>query len=76
MKKLIKNYLNKVFFINLLFIGLFAIISVTYFYPLLSGKQIKQSDIDQFAGMSKQIVDHRSQYNDCLLYTSDAADDC
>ena len=34
---------------NLLFIGLFAIISVIYFYPLLSGKQIKQSDIDQFS---------------------------
>ena len=64
MKKLIKNYLKKGFLINLLFIGLFAIISVIYFYPLLSGKQIKQSDIDQFSGMSKQIVDHRSQYNE------------
>ena len=50
MKKLIKNYLKKGFLINLLFIGLFAIISVIYFYPLLSGKQIKQSDIDQSLG--------------------------
>ena len=46
MKKLIKNYLNKSFLINLLYIGFFAIISIIYFYPLLSGKQIKQSDID------------------------------
>ena len=64
MKKLIKNYLNKSFLINLLYIGFFAIISIIYFYPLLSGKQIKQSDIDQFSGMSKQIVDHRNQYDE------------
>ena len=64
MKKLIKNYLNRSFLINLLYIGFFAIISIIYFYPLLSGKQIKQSDIDQFSGMSKQIVDHRNQYDE------------
>ena len=56
--------LKRTHIINVLMIGLFAIISVAYFYPILSGKQIKQSDIDQFAGMSKQIVDHREKYDE------------
>ena len=64
MRKLINKYLTKGFFLNLLFIGLFAVISLLYFNPLLSGKQIKQSDIDQFMGMSKQIVDHREKYDE------------
>lgn len=41
-----------------------AIISVTYFYPVLSNKSIQQSDISQFKGMSKQIVDHRESFNE------------
>ena len=41
-----------------------AIISVAYFYPVLSGKSIQQSDISQFMGMSKQIVDHREKYDE------------
>ena len=64
MKKSINKFLTKELIINLLIIAAFAIISLTYFYPLLSGKQIKQSDIDQFAGMSKQIVDHREKYDE------------
>ena len=64
MKKSINKFLSKDLIINLLIIAAFAIISLTYFYPLLSGKQIKQSDIDQFAGMSKQIVDHREKYEE------------
>jgi len=64
MKKSINKFLTKELIINLLIIAAFAIISLTYFYPLISGKQIKQSDIDQFAGMSKQIVDHREKYEE------------
>ena len=58
------KFLNKELLINLIIIGVFAVISLIYFYPLLSGKQIKQSDIDQFSGMSKQIVDHREKYDE------------
>ena len=39
---------------------IFVIASLLYFNPVLSGKQIKQSDITQFKGMSKEIVDHRA----------------
>lgn len=40
-------------------IVLFIIASLIYFNPVLSGKQIKQSDIVQFSGMAKEIVDYR-----------------
>ena len=40
-------------------IAAFAIISLLYFNPVLSGKQIKQNDITQFTGMSKQVKDYR-----------------
>ena len=37
----------------------FVIASLLYFNPVLSGKKIKQSDITQFIGMSKEIKDYR-----------------
>ena len=40
------------------------ILSVSYFYPVLLNKGIEQSDISQFRGMSKQIVDHRENFNE------------
>ncbi|MDA0758588.1 MAG: YfhO family protein [Bacteroidetes bacterium] len=39
-------------------------LSLTYFYPVVSGKAIKNTDISQFLGMSKQIVDHRNEFNE------------
>ena len=39
----------------------FAIISLLYFNPVLSGKQIKQSDITQFIGMSKEVKEYRAK---------------
>jgi len=44
-------------------IVIFAIASLLYFNPVLSGKTIKQSDITQFIGMSKEIKDHRATTN-------------
>ncbi len=44
-------------------ISLFITASLTYFYPVLSGKQIKQSDITQFSGMAKEVVDYRNTHN-------------
>ena len=38
---------------------LFIIASVLYFSPVLQGKKIKQSDITQYIGMSKQQNDFR-----------------
>lgn len=32
----------------------FIVIAIIYFYPVLSGKQIMQSDIAQYTGMAKK----------------------
>ena len=54
-----KTYLN-----HFICVAILGIVSVVYFYPILSGKSIQQSDISQFLGMSKQIVDHREEFNE------------
>ena len=64
MRRLIKSYLNKRLILDILIIFSFCIISLIYFNPLLSGKKIKQSDIDQFSGMSRQIVEHRDNFDE------------
>lgn len=46
--------------VGVLFIGL----SLAYFYPLLSQKVIQQSDITQFKGMQRQIVEHRAEFDE------------
>ena len=38
----------------------FVVISLIYFYPVLQGKQIFQSDIAQFTGMAKEQNDFRA----------------
>ncbi len=42
-------------------IFLFAVVSVSFFYPVLQDKQIEQSDIVQYTGMAKEQNDFRSQ---------------
>ena len=64
MRRLIKSYLNKRLIVDILIIFSFCIISLIYFNPLLSGKKIKQSDIDQFSGMSRQIIEHRDNFDE------------
>ena len=58
----LKNFKNIV--PHLICIVFLASLSLTYFYPVLSNKAISQSDISQFSGMSKQIVDHRTEFNE------------
>ena len=37
----------------------FAILTIIYFKPLFTGKELKQDDIARHKGMSKEIVDYR-----------------
>ncbi|MDO8999143.1 MAG: YfhO family protein [Bacteroidota bacterium] len=53
-----KNYLP-----HGLAIVVFAIITLIYFKPLFSGKELKQDDISRHKGMSKEIVDYRNAHN-------------
>ncbi|PQJ23045.1 YfhO family protein [Tenacibaculum sp. SG-28] len=40
---------------------IFSIAALLYFNPVLSGKKIKQNDITQFIGMSKEATDYRAE---------------
>jgi len=40
----------------------FVIVSLAYFSPVLDGKQLFQSDIAQFRGMSKEVKEFRDEY--------------
>ncbi len=53
-------------------VGVIIFIALTfgYFTPLLKGKVIKQYDMTQNRGMSKEIVDHRTKYNEEPLWTN------
>ncbi|MFL5754600.1 MAG: hypothetical protein ACJ76F_14400, partial [Bacteroidia bacterium] len=49
----------------------FAAISLIYFSPLLDGKkEIKQGDVNNFRGMSKEILDYRKTHSDEPLWTN------
>ena len=40
-------------------IAIFAIVSLRFFAPQFEGKSLGQGDIAQYAGMSKDIKEHR-----------------
>lgn len=49
---------------------IFLVITVAYFSPLLEGRRILQSDIVNFKGMSKEIVDFRAKTGQEPLWTN------
>ena len=53
-------------------IVVFIIVSLAYFSPVLEGKKLFQSDIAQFRGISKEVVDYRTQNNQEPYWTNRA----
>ena len=51
-------------------IAVFAIITLIYFKPLLSGKELQQHDIAMHKGMSKEVADFRVKHNAEPLWTN------
>lgn len=51
---------------------IFSIASLLYFHPVLKGEKIAQSDIRQFIGMSKEIVDYRAETGEEPYWTGAA----
>ena len=49
---------------------LFALISFSYFTPLLEGKRIDGHDVKTWIGMSKEISDHREKTGEEALWTN------
>ncbi|MFL2629454.1 MAG: YfhO family protein [Flavobacteriaceae bacterium] len=60
MRKLIRSTFLKNVIPHFIITLIFVIISLVFYYPLLSGKKLVQSDIIQYKGMSKQLNDYRS----------------
>jgi hypothetical protein len=48
---------------HIIVVGLFVLISMVYFSPLLSGKKLYQGDITNFKGMAQEIADFRKDHN-------------
>lgn len=55
---------------HIIIISVFLVITWISFSPLLQGKQIKQSDMINSAGMAKEIVDYRKTHSDEPLWTN------
>ncbi len=49
---------------------IFIALSVIYFNPIIEGKSLKQGDITNFKGMSKEIVDFRNKTGQEPLWTN------
>lgn len=64
-----KNISLKSFTPYLVAIALFVVLAGTYVTPLFDGKQLKQSDITNYQGMSKEIVDYRDATGKEALWT-------
>ncbi len=61
MKKLIESIqLNKILPQLAVVFG-FVLVSLAVFYPVIQGKKLLQSDIQQYKGMSKQLQDARKE---------------
>ncbi len=54
------------------FIFSFGLFSVLFFYPVLSGKKLIQSDIRQYTGMSRQIQEYRESNNQEIYWIDNA----
>jgi hypothetical protein len=65
-----KNFNFKQLIPYLSAVVIFVVITMMYFSPLLEGKKIKQSDITQFKGVSKEIVDFREKTGQEPLWTN------
>ena len=67
-------FMNKLqrFYPHALAIFAFVLVSVIYFYPILQGKQILQSDIVQYTAMAKEQNDFRAENNTEPYWTNSA----
>ena len=65
------NVLKKFYVHGLVVLG-FILISCIYFYPVLQGKKIFQSDIVQYTGMAKEQNDFRATHQSEPYWTNSA----
>ena len=56
---------------HLLAILVFLVLTLSYYSPMLEGKALKQHDISQYKGASKEIIDFRAKYHKEPLWRSE-----
>ena len=59
-------------FVHFFAFAFFTVASLAYFYPVLQGKTIRQSDIEQFTGMAKEQNDFRKKTGTEPYWTNSA----
>jgi len=62
----------KAFYPHLLVLVGFILVSLIYFYPVLQGNKIFQSDIVQYTGMAKEQIDFRKETGEEPFWTNSA----
>ncbi|WP_445716626.1 YfhO family protein [Flavobacterium sp.] len=62
----------KAFYTHLLVVVGFILVSLFYFYPVLKGEKIFQSDIVQYTGMAKEQIDFRKETGEEPYWTNSA----
>ena len=67
MKKLIETIKPINYKFHLIVVLGFIIISSFFYYPVLFGKEIFQSDISQYRGMAKEIIEQREKIKKRLI---------
>lgn len=64
------NFNYKFFLPHIIALVFFILLASLYFKPVFEGKKIKQGDIVNYTGMSKEIADFRAQYKEEPLWTN------
>ena len=67
---IIKNITNKIDFTHLIPLAVFILIVVIYFYPILEGKEIIQTDKIQFRGTNHESIEYMKNGEDILWTNS------
>lgn len=62
----------KAFFVHFFVVVFFVVAALAYFYPVLQGKVIEQSDIIQYTGMAKEQNDFRKRAGEEPYWTNSA----
>ncbi|NQY68143.1 MAG: hypothetical protein HRT72_10555, partial [Flavobacteriales bacterium] len=50
--------------------AILLLLTLTYFYPVLNGKELRQQDIVRSSSISKEVVEHREKYGEEALWTN------
>ncbi len=72
MKRLIESINYKSLGVHLGVLLGFVLLSLSIFYPILQGKELLQSDIQQYRGMSRQLQESRETSNEELYWIDNA----